>query len=181
ACAALKNAYAMGVAFAAGAHSAAGGQPGSIARHNYESAVFAQSIYEMQQICRLLGGDPASATWLPGVGALGVTPNGGAAGGVGDLDVTTNGGRTGRFGAHLGRGIGRDKAIAAMQGATLECLHVLEVMRSAIASWERAGVLQEDELPLLRHMAAVALDDAPVSVPFRAFFGRSSRPEVPSP
>lgn len=166
ACAALKNAYAMGVAFAAGAHSAAGGQPGSIARHNYESAVFAQSIYEMQQICRLLGGDPASATWLPGVG---------------DLDVTTNGGRTGRFGAHLGRGIGRDKAIAAMQGATLECLHVLEVMRSAIASWERAGVLQEDELPLLRHMAAVALDDAPVSVPFRAFFGRSSRPEVPSP
>lgn len=157
ACAALKNAYAMGVAFAAGAHAAAGGQPGSIARHNYESAVFAQSVYEMQKICELLGGTPASATWLPGAG---------------DLDVTTNGGRTGRFGAHLGRGIGRQKAIAAMQGATLECLYVLEVMRSALDAWQHAGLLQDGELPLLRHMAEVALDDAPVRMPFDRFFGR---------
>lgn len=159
-CAALKNAYAMGIAFAAGAHEAAGGVPGSIARHNYEAAVFAQSVYEMQRVIELLGGEPRSATWLPGVG---------------DLDVTTNGGRTGRFGALLGRGMGRDAAQAAMQGATLECLHILSAMRQAIEAWEHAGQLTERELPLLRHMAAVALDDAPVRMPFSEFFGGTGR------
>jgi glycerol-3-phosphate dehydrogenase len=42
ACAALKNAYAMGVAFATGLHDRRGGQPGSVATHNLESAVFAR-------------------------------------------------------------------------------------------------------------------------------------------
>lgn len=158
-CAALKNAYAMGIAFAAGAHEGAGGKPGSVARHNYESAVFAQSVYEMQRIVALLGGEPTTATWLPGVG---------------DLDVTTNGGRTGRFGAHLGRGIGRDRAIAEMRGATLECLHILETMRGALDLWERSGKVDPEELPLLRHLIEVALDDAPVRVPFQRFFGRAS-------
>jgi glycerol-3-phosphate dehydrogenase (NAD(P)+) len=155
-CAALKNAYAMGIAFAAGAHEAAGGKPGSIARHNYESAVFAQSVFEMQRIVTLCGGNPKSAAWLPGAG---------------DLDVTTNGGRTGRFGAHLGRGIGRERAIEAMQGATLECLEILRTMRSAVTHWRAEGHLGARELPLLGHMTAVALDDAPVAMPFERFFG----------
>lgn len=157
-CAALKNAYAMGVAFASGAHEAAGGKPGSIARHNYESAVFAQSIFEMQAIVALLGGDPKTATWLPGAG---------------DLDVTTNGGRTGRFGAQLGRGVGREQAIAAMKGATLECLHILEALRGGLEGWQQAGLIHQADLPLLRHMIAVALDDAPLNMPFERFFGRT--------
>ncbi len=155
-CAALKNAYAMGIAFATGAHEASGGKPGSIARHNYESAVFAQSLVEMQRIIQLLGGDPRSAIWLPGAG---------------DLDVTTNGGRTGRFGAHLGRGIGLEKAIEAMDGATLECLEILRTMREAVKRFETDGKLAEGALPLLTHMTAVALDDAPVAMPFQRFFG----------
>lgn len=156
-CAALKNAYAMGIAFAAGAHEAAGGKPGSVARHNYESAVFAQSLVEMQRIVELAGGDPRSAVWLPGAG---------------DLDVTTNGGRTGRFGAHLGRGIGLAKAVEAMDGATLECLEILRTMREATARFERDGKLRAGELPLLDHMTRVALDDAPVEMPFSRFFQR---------
>ncbi len=154
-CAALKNAYAMGIAFATGAHEAAGGKAGSIARHNYESAVFAQSLVEMQRIVELAGGDPRSVVWLPGAG---------------DLDVTTNGGRTGRFGAHLGRGIGVAKAVEAMDGATLECLEILRTMREATARFERDGKLDAGELPLLEHMTRVALDDAPVHMPFSSFF-----------
>jgi glycerol-3-phosphate dehydrogenase (NAD(P)+) len=160
ACAALKNAYAMGIAFATGAHLAAGGQPGSVARHNAESAAFAQSVFEMARIVELLGGNPKSAYGLPGVG---------------DLDVTTNGGRTGRFGAFLGQGMGRTRAIEAMQGATLECLYILEAMRKALEAWERHGLLRPGELPLLRHMAAVALDDAPVRLPIEAFFGAATQ------
>jgi glycerol-3-phosphate dehydrogenase (NAD(P)+) len=163
ACAALKNAYAMGIAFALGlydkrrasADPANAGAPGSIALHNYEAAVFAQAIHEMQRVVKLVGGQPSSAAGLAGVG---------------DLDVTCNGGRTGRFGRLLGLGIGRDEAIRRMQGATLECLDILQVMRSACAGFEAHGLLEPGALPLLAHLAAVALDGAEIDMPFTAFF-----------
>lgn len=153
--AALKNAYAMGIAFALGLHEKGGGQPGSVAMHNYEAAVFAQSVREMQRVAELMGGQRESPVGLPGVG---------------DLDVTTNGGRTGRFGRWLGLGLSVDEAVAKMQGATLECLDILRVMRSALAGLEATGKLSGEELPLLRHLAEVALDGAPVNVPFQRFF-----------
>jgi glycerol-3-phosphate dehydrogenase (NAD(P)+) len=160
ACAALKNAYAMGIAFASGLHEQRGGATGSVAMHNYESAVFAQSVFEMQRIVSILGGSPASGAGLAGVG---------------DLDVTTNGGRTGRFGRLLGLGLPVAEAVERMEGATLECLEILEVMRRALPALEASGALGADELPLLRHMAEVALDGEPVAVPFPKFFrGRSS-------
>ena len=155
-CAALKNAYAMGMAFAQGLHEKRGGTPGSVAMHNYESAVFAQSVREMRRIVELIGGDPDSAVGMAGVG---------------DLDVTCNGGRTGRFGRLLGLGLGREEAVRRMQGATLECLDILAVMRKALPALETQGQLRPDELPLLRHMAEVALDDAPIEMPFKRFFG----------
>jgi glycerol-3-phosphate dehydrogenase (NAD(P)+) len=152
-CAALKNAYAMGMAFAAGIHESRGGTPGSLALHNYEAAVFAQSVWEMRKVIRALGGDPEQAAWLPGVG---------------DLDVTCNGGRTGRFGQLLGLGIGPDQAIHRMQGATLECLEILRTLRAAIAH----GLLAPGALPLAEHLSAVALDGAPIAMPFERFFAR---------
>jgi glycerol-3-phosphate dehydrogenase (NAD(P)+) len=124
--------------------------------HNYESAVFSQSVLEMQQVIRVAGGDPASATGLAGVG---------------DLDVTTNGGRTGRFGRLLGLGLTVPEAIEAMQGATLECLEILDVMRTAMRALESRGELDPDDLPLLRHLVRVALENAPVDMPFSRFFG----------
>jgi glycerol-3-phosphate dehydrogenase (NAD(P)+) len=156
ACAALKNAYAMGIAFALGIHERGGGVPGSVAMHNHESAVFAQAIREMGLLVGALGGDPRSASGLPGVG---------------DLDVTTNGGRTGRFGKLLGMGLSVPDAVARMEGATLECLDILETLRAGLAAYELRGQLSLDELPLLRHLWEVALDGLPVAVPFARFFG----------
>lgn len=153
-CAALKNAYAMGIAFPMGLHEKAGGTPGSIALHNAEAATFAQSIVEMQLILNAVGGRPENAIGLPGVG---------------DLDVTCNGGRTGRFGKLLGLGLPLPEAIARMQGATLECLDILRVLRAALPSLADAG-LSPDDLPLLVHMMEVALDGAPVALPFPRFF-----------
>ncbi|MDC3962184.1 NAD(P)H-dependent glycerol-3-phosphate dehydrogenase [Polyangium jinanense] len=155
-CAALKNAYAMGVALGAGLHEKKGGAPGSVAMHNWESAVFAQAIREMMRVIGMLGGDPMTATGLPGVG---------------DLDVTMNGGRTGRFGRLLGLGIGAREAVARMEGATLECLEILDVMRRALPAYEARGELGPGELPLLRTLITVALEDAPVEMPFDSFFG----------
>lgn len=154
-CAALKNAFAMGIAFAQGLHEKSGGAPGSVAQHNYEAAVFAQSVREMSAIVRAVGGDPESASGLPGVG---------------DLDVTTNGGRTGRFGKLLGLGLSVPQAIERMEGATLECLDILRVMRAALPTLKARGDLGEDSLPLLEHMAEVALDGRPVAMPFARFF-----------
>jgi glycerol-3-phosphate dehydrogenase (NAD(P)+) len=155
ACAALKNAYAMGVAFGAGLHERRGGEPGSIAMHNYESAVFAQASHEMQRIVEVMGGDPRTAAGLPGVG---------------DLDVTNNGGRTGRFGRLLGLGLSVPQAIERMQGATLECLEIIAVMRRATRAMRDRGELAEGAVPLLDHMADVVLDGAEVKVPFERFF-----------
>ncbi|AKT40518.1 NAD(P)H-dependent glycerol-3-phosphate dehydrogenase [Chondromyces crocatus] len=157
--AALKNAYAMGVAFGVGLHEKAGGVAGSVAMHNWESAVFAQAIREMMRVTALLGGDPLTVTGLPGVG---------------DLDVTMNGGRTGRFGRWLGLGLGVAASVARMEGATLECLEILAVMREGLAAHEARGELRPGELPLLRQMMAVALDDAPVAMPFERFFAEGA-------
>lgn len=156
ACAALKSAYAMGIAFAAGIHEAKGGEPGSVAMHNHESAVFAQAVLEMQTLVELLGGQARTASGLAGVG---------------DLDVTCNGGRTGRFGRLLGSGLSRSQAVERMQGATLECLEILRVMREACEGLTRAGSLPRGSLPLLMHMADVVQRDVPVGVPFPRFFG----------
>ncbi len=160
-CAALKNAYAMGIAIATGMHEARGGVPGSIAMHNLESAVFAQSVVEMGRLVRALGGDPAAAAGLPGAG---------------DLDVTTNGGRTGRFGKLLGLGRTRDQAITEMQGATLECLEILAVLRAAIPGLVAAGSLPEGAMPLALHLADVALDGVAVHFPLARFFGGGAVP-----
>ncbi|MBM4360471.1 MAG: glycerol-3-phosphate dehydrogenase [Deltaproteobacteria bacterium] len=155
-CAALKNAFAMGVAFGAGLHERRGGTPGSVAMHNYESAVMAQSIVEMMRVVELSGGNPITAAGLAGIG---------------DLDVTNNGGRTGRFGRLLGLGLPLPEAVARMEGATLECLEILAVMQRAILALEDRGVLGRRELPLLREMARVALDGKALTMPFDAFFG----------
>lgn len=154
-CAALKNAYAMGVAFGAGLHERSGGTGGSVAMHNLESAVVAQALVEMQWVTWRLGGDRATVAGLAGAG---------------DLDVTNNGGRTGRFGRLLGLGLSRSEAIARMDGATLECLEILEVMRRAVVAWRDEGALDDDTLPLLEHLIAVGLDGAPVDLPLAHFF-----------
>lgn len=154
-CAALKNAFAMGIAIATGLHERGGGQPGSIAMHNLESAVFAQSIVEMRRLITALGGDPQAAAGLPGAG---------------DLDVTTNGGRTGRFGRLLGLGRTRDQAIVEMEGATLECLEILAVLREAIPGLVAESKLRAGSMPLALHLADVALDGAPVDFPLARFF-----------
>jgi glycerol-3-phosphate dehydrogenase (NAD(P)+) len=153
-CAALKNAFAMGVGFGAGVHEARGGQSGSVAYHNYESGVFAQAILEMQRVVELCGGDARTAVGLPGTG---------------DLTVTCNGGRTGRFGRWLGLGLSLAGAIEKMEGATLECLEILRELDLALTSWDASGATRRDELPLLRHLTDVALRGAPVSMPFERF------------
>jgi len=155
-CAALKNAYAMAIAFGEGINERQGGERGSVAMHNLESAILAQAVVEMQRIALALGGRPEAVAALAGVG---------------DLHVTTNGGRTGRFGRLLGLGLGVSAAVAKMEGATLECLEIVAVMREATGEMTQRGALEPGALPLLDHLAEVVLDGAAVDVPLSRFFG----------
>jgi glycerol-3-phosphate dehydrogenase (NAD(P)+) len=154
-CAALKNAYAMGIGFVAGLHEKSGGSAGSVAMHNGEAALYAQAIVEARWLVDALGGDPECASGLPFAG---------------DLNVTCNGGRTGRFGRFLGRGLGRAGAIAAMNGATLECLEILQTLRTGLTQMEGQRGFRLADLPFLSHMLEVALDDRPVDIPYQRFF-----------
>jgi glycerol-3-phosphate dehydrogenase (NAD(P)+) len=151
-CAALKNAYALGVGFGAGLHQRAGGEPGSVAMHNHEAAVFGQAVLEMHALVSALGGSPLSAVGLAGSG---------------DLMVTCNGGRTGRFGKLLGYGHSLPRALELMAGATLECLEILRVLDAYLA--RPSSSPGRAELPLLAHLIDVALAGAPVDVPFGSF------------
>lgn len=153
-CAALKNAYAMGVAFPAGIHQKSGGSVGSLGMHNLEAALFAQSLREMQKIVTLLGGDANTVAGLAGSG---------------DLDVTNNGGRTGRFGRLLGSGLTVAEARTEMKGATLECLEILAVFRSALGVYVDSGQIRYSDFPLLQHLIEVALEGKSVNIPFKFF------------
>lgn len=154
ACAALKNAYAMGVGLGAGLHERAGGERGSVAMHNLEAALFARSLLEMSRVVAALGGDPSSAWGLPGSG---------------DLTVTCNGGRTGRFGALLGRGHRALEARALMGGVTLECLDVLAVLERAVAT-NQLGALSSADLPLLSLLVDLALHDGELALDLSRLF-----------
>ena len=57
-----------------------------------------------------------------------------------------------------------------MQGATLECLEILETLRTGLTVLEASGKLARGELPFLDHMLEVALDDRPVAIPYASFF-----------
>ena len=155
-CAALKNAYALAIAFAIGIDERRGGAGGSVAMHNYESAVFAQAAVETQEVVAMLGGEPRTVFGLAGVG---------------DLDVTCNGGRTGRFGRWIGTGLSIPEAIEAMEGATLECIDIIEVFQEALPALEASGKIGAGSLPLMRHLVEVVLEHKPLDMPFGRFFG----------
>ena len=55
------------------------------------------------------------------------------------------------------------------RGATLECLEVLREVDAALQRFDALGKTRSDELPLLRHLADVALRGAPVAMPFERF------------
>jgi glycerol-3-phosphate dehydrogenase (NAD(P)+) len=154
-CAALKNAYAMAVGIGAGLHERGGGQPGPVAFHNYEAAVFAQACLEMDRLVRALGGEPAQVPHLAGAG---------------DLMVTTSGGRSSRLGRLLGLGVPFPEARARMAGDTLESADTVAVVGGALPRLYAQGLLPAGSLPLLEHLHEVIVHGAEVRMPFDRFF-----------
>jgi glycerol-3-phosphate dehydrogenase (NAD(P)+) len=156
ACAALKNAYTLGVGLAGGLLEAAGGPDAADAyMHNPAAALFGESAAEMVRLVSVLGGDPRHVTGLPGVG---------------DQYVTCAGGRTVRLGRLLGQGLSYAQARAAMAGETLESAEIVTQMAKALPGLEARGLIGRDDLPLLRLLCSIIAEGQPAQIPFDRFF-----------
>lgn len=154
-CAALKNAYTLGVGLAAGLLEKVGGPDSAQAyMHNLAAGIFAQGCIEMAYLARVLGGTPAFAHSLPGAG---------------DLYVTAMGGRTVRLGRLLGLGHTMTEAREMMAGETLEAVEIVRAMGKAIPQLAARGILDAAQLPLLRTLVEIVVNGRPVDMPLDEF------------
>ena len=155
-CAALKNAYAMGVALAVGMMDQSG-LDGLAAMYNPQAALFAQSCFEMRRMLQITGGGVDNISWLPAPG---------------DLYVTVFGGRTLRLGRLLGQGFSFDEAHSQLAGVTLESVEIITRIGRALKRLEARGIVQNDEFPLIKHLDNVIHNGVKVNIPWEAFFTR---------
>ena len=153
-CAALKNAYALGVGLAVGMMEAAG--PDGLANmYNPQAGLFGQSTAEMRQLVTIMGGDPRNVAWLPGAG---------------DLYVTVFGGRTVRLGKMLGQGVTFSEARQIMAGVTLESVAIVTRVARALHKLSAIGQANLADFPLMLHLDQIINQGAPVNIPWNAFF-----------
>ncbi|MHB8135096.1 MAG: NAD(P)H-dependent glycerol-3-phosphate dehydrogenase [Anaerolineaceae bacterium] len=152
---ALKNAFALAVGIVDGLLEAAGGVDLADAyMYNTSAAVFAQGCTEIRQVLELVDKQSIFASGLPGAG---------------DLYVTSMGGRTIRLGKLLGAGYTYTEACQELKGVTLESVDIVKSMARVLPRWQAEGKLGPRELPLLRMLINVIVDEQPVSLPFQDF------------
>ena len=160
-CAALKNAYTLGVGLAAGILEKSGGVDAAGAHmHNVAAAVFGQACTEIERMLQITGGSRHFAYGLPGAG---------------DLYVTCQGGRTVRLGRLLGMGRSFSEAREIMAGETLESAEIVRELGKALPGLVERGRLGPDELPVLRALVDVLVHGRPINVPLERFFGGVGR------
>ena len=153
-CAALKNAYAMGVGMAVGMMEAAG--PDGLANmYNPQAALFGQSCYEMRKLLRITGGGEVNDTWLPGPG---------------DLYVTVFGGRTVRLGKLLGQGTPFVEAQRLLAGVTLESVDIITRVSRALKKLSQRGLADLGDFPLMLHMDRIINEGEKLNIPWDEFF-----------
>jgi glycerol-3-phosphate dehydrogenase (NAD(P)+) len=160
-CAALKNAYAIGVGLALGFLEKDGGPDAAGAHmHNVAAACFGQACTEIARMLQVVGGSPQFAYGLPGAG---------------DLYVTCMGGRTIRLGTLLGQGRTLAEVRETLAGLTLEGAEIVRVMGAALPRLVGRGLLRSDEMPLLRTLIDVIVEGKPLRLPLDAFVGGTGR------
>jgi len=156
-CAALKNAYAIGVGLAEGLPQRSDSRgDGDVPWHNLAAAVFAQACREMAEVLRLQALDPGTAYGPAGAG---------------DLHVTCQGGRNVTLGRWLGSGLGLAEAQRRNAGETTEGVDTVRVMDRALRLWQQRGRAGESAFPLLRTLIAVLVEDQRVALTPAKFFG----------
>jgi glycerol-3-phosphate dehydrogenase (NAD(P)+) len=155
-CAALKNAYTLGVGLAAGLLERSGGvDTAGASMFNLAAGLFAQGCTEIERMLQITGGRRDFAYGLPGAG---------------DLYVTSMGGRTVQLGRLLGKGYTYAEARQLMAGETLESAEIIRTMGEALPKLTARGLVASDEFPLLRTLIGIVVHGQPVDLPLETFF-----------
>ena len=155
-CVALKNLYALAVGLVIGLLEQEGIASNGAHMHNLAAAIFAQGLYETAYLVRLMGGRVESVYTLPGAG---------------DLYVTCQGGRNSRMGRLLGLGMSYARAKAEhMPNESVEGAMLAEAIGDTVRAMIRTGALDAGQIPLMLRVIDIVCDDAPVNIPWEAFF-----------
>jgi len=160
-CAALKNAYTLGVGLVHGILEKGGGIDAAEAHmHNLASAIFGQACTEIERMLQVVGGTRSLAYGLPGAG---------------DLYVTCQGGRTVKMGRLLGLGHTHEEARRIMSGETLEGAAIVQVMGTVVPRLISQGRVKSEDLPLMRMLIEILVHGRPVNLALDTFFGGLGR------
>lgn len=155
-CAALKNAYALGVGLVTGWLEKKRGSEDVAALHNPAATIFAQSMLEISYLVEQMGGQPESVLTLSGAG---------------DLYVTCLGGRNSQMGRLLGLGISYAEAKAKhMSNITIEGAELVLAIGPTVETMLDRGELDAAALPLLRTIIGILCHDADAKIPWGEFF-----------
>lgn len=155
-CVAMKNVYALAVGLVNGLLEKAGMTVNGAAMHNTAAAIFAQGLAETAYLVEQLGGRLQSVFTLPGAG---------------DLYVTCQGGRNSRMGCWLGLGLAYSEAKAQyMADETIEGAELALAIGETVEAMIATGKLAAARLPLLHTMIQIVCHDAPLEIPWAAFF-----------
>ena len=155
-CVAMKNVYALAVGLVGGLLEKAGEAGNGAVMFNVAAGIFAQGLWEIAYMVEVLGGDRRSVYALPGAG---------------DLYVTSMGGRNARMGRFLA--LGEPYSVAKhtrMPDDTIEGAQLAQAIGPTVEAMVARGELDGSALPLLRHMIDIVCHDAPVNIPWDAFF-----------
>lgn len=147
---ALKNGYALGTALAVGMAEKAGDD--GIDHHNSEAALFQQSVKEMLELLRLVGGGMDNIMYA-----------------AGDLNVTVAAGRSRTVGLLLGKGLPMEEVLRRLKGQTLEAVVIATRTARAVKALAKAGKVQESDFPLLMHVNALLNERAKLNIPWKEF------------
>lgn len=143
---ALKNGYALGTALAIGMAEKCGDD--GIDHNNSISALFQQSVKEMLDLLRIVGGGVDNIMYA-----------------AGDLNVTVAVGRSRTVGLLLGRGLTIDEVLAQLEGQTLEAVVIATRTARAVRALAKVGRVNLDDFPLLMHVDELLNEGKTVNIP----------------
>ncbi len=153
---AMKNVYALAVGLVIGLLEKEGEAKNGAVMHNLAAAIYAQGLSEINYLVNIMGGQPRTVYTLPGAG---------------DLYVTAQGGRNCRMGRFLGLGSPYSEAKAKyMAEVTIEGAQLAEAIGPTVKNLIAQGKLDGRALPLFQTMIDIVCHNAPVEIPWDAFF-----------
>ncbi len=147
---ALKNGYALGTALAIGMAEQEGDD--GVNHNNSEAALFQESVKEMLDLLRIVGGGLDNIMFA-----------------AGDLNVTVAAGRSRTVGLLLGKGYHIDEVMEQMKGQTLEAVVIATRTAQAVKALAKAGKVNLDDFPLLMHVDELLNGKKPLNIPWKKF------------